>query len=255
MHSNLTMKLTKHLFLVLAFVSVQTNLAAQSWSFSHYEIVTGLSIYHGFDDIGGSSSTNNLGGLRDFSFTNLRPGLTIGLRYKVNDRFYVKGMIASGIMYSNDKGSRNETRGYKVNIFATDVGFTAEYYFVKPAQNRYFSIMAVRGGVRPYGNPYGFYVYAGFGGAMFSPSGNAALDASPNFNGSSSFAAIFPIGVGVKVNLMPRVSFNGEFGTRFTTTDRMDGFASPYSKSNDIYYVLTFGVSYQLVQKMKFRKN
>ncbi len=249
------MKPLRYIVVLLFFLSSQISLKAQSWSYSRYEIVAGLSIYHSFDDIGGSSSTNNMGGIRDFSFADLRPGVSIGLRYKVGDRFSVKGMLASGIMSSNDKGSRNETRGFKVNIFATDLGFTAEYYIVKPAVERYFSIMAVRGGVRPYGSPVGVYIYAGIGGAYFSPSGNAAMEASPYYNGSSSFAGVFPIGIGIKVNLRPRVSFNGEFGTRFTTTDRMDGYASPYSKSNDIYYVATFGVSYQLVQKMRFRKN
>ena len=83
----------------------------------------------------------------------------------------------------------------------------------------------------------------------------AHMRKSPYYDGSSSFAAVVPIGVGVKLNLRPKISLNGEFGTRFTTSDRMDGYKSPYSKSNDIYYVVTFGVSYQLVQKMKFRTN
>lgn len=244
------------LFLVVAFLlSSLIELEAQSWRFSRYEIVGGLSIYHSFDDIGGSSSRNNLGGIRDFSFAYLRPGITIGLRYKFYDRFYTKVMLSTGMMASKDDGSINDTRGFNVNIFATDLSFTAEYYITKPADNRYFSIMSVRGGVRPYGNPYGIYIYAGVGGAFFAPNGNSAMRKSPYYDGTSSFAVVVPIGVGVKLNLRPRISFNGEFGTRLTTTDRMDGYKSPYSKSNDIYYVVTFGVSYQLVQKMKFRTN
>ncbi|SDB95840.1 outer membrane beta-barrel protein [Williamwhitmania taraxaci] len=239
----------RHLFIIVLFLVAGTSAFGQQWKQSRFELLGGISICQLFGDIGGSASSNNLMGLKDLSFSALRPGIVVGTRSELNDRFSVKGLVSSTFMVANDAGSRNENRGFKANVFVTDFSVTGEYYITKSNDNRTFSVMAVRGGVRPYGTPFGIYIYAGVGGALLSSSGNSALKEHPNYVGGSSFTAIFPVGVGVKVNLRPRLSFNGEFGTRITLTDKLDAYTSQYSKSNDLYYALTLGVSYKIIVK------
>jgi len=245
----------RHLLIVVLFLAAGTSTFGQQWKQSRFELLGGISVCQMFGDIGGSASANNLGGLKDITFSALRPGITFGVRYEAMSKVSVKGLLSSTYMSASDKGSRNENRGLKANAFVTDFAVTGEYYITKASENRSFSIMAVRGGVRPYGTPYGIYVYAGFGGAFYSTGGNVALMESPRYVGGTGFTAIVPIGFGVKINLMPRVAFNGELGTRFTFTDNLDGYTSPYSKSNDVYYALTLGVSYKLIAKKRFNRN
>lgn len=245
----------RHLIIFVLGLTVGTSAFGQQWKQSRFELLGGVSICQMFGDVGGSASDpgSTLMGLKDISFSAMRPGINLGTRYDALPKVSVKGVISSYVMTASDDGSRNENRGLKATAFVTDFAVTGEYYIKKGSDNRVFSIMSVRGGVRPYGNPYSIYVYAGVGGAYYNSSGNTTLKASPRYVGGSGITAIIPIGLGVKVNLMPRVAFNGELGTRMTFTDNLDAYTSPFSKSNDIYYTLTLGVSYKLVVKKSYR--
>lgn len=228
-----------------------TTTFGQQWTPSRFELLGGVSVCQMFGDVGGSASDpgSTLMGLKDITFSAMRPGINLGTRYDAFPMVSFKGLVSSYVMTASDKGSRNESRGLKATAFVSDFIVTGEYYIKKGSENRAFSIMSVRGGVRPYGNPFSLYVYAGVGGAYYNSIGNGTLKASPRYVGGSGITAVIPIGIGVKVNLMPRVAFNGELGTRMTFTDNLDAYTSPYSKSNDIYYTLTLGVSYKIYLK------
>ena len=249
------MKLRYLLIVVLLLVS-GTSVVAQQWKRDRYEVIGGITVNQLFGDIGGSASTSTLMGLKDITFSAIRPGITVGLRYKAYPNVSVKGLLSSCYMVASDKGSRNESRALEASAFVTDFAVTGEYHILKASESQYYSIMSVRGGVRPYGGcSVGVYAYAGVGGAFFSTGGNTTLKENPRYIGGSGFTAIVPIGLGVRVNLMPRITFNGELGARYTLTDKLDGYTSPYSKSNDIYYTLSLGVSYKLIAKKRFGRN
>jgi len=241
----------RHLLIVILFSLGGNVTYGQQWAQTPYEVVGGLSVGELFGDIGGSASASTAFGLKDFSFSALGPGVFVGLRYNVDKKIYVKGVLSSWIMTASDNGSRNENRNFSVTTSITDFAVTAEYYFSEATENRTFSVMSVRGGVRPYGKSYGIYAYLGVGGAYSSVRGNAALLASPRYTGGTSLSPIIPLGIGVKVNIMPLMAFNGEFGTRFAFSDKLDGYTTPWSKANDLYYGVTLGVSYKIIAKRR----
>ncbi len=241
----------RHLIVFGLLLTTGTTTFGQQWTPSRFELLGGVSVCQMFGDVGGSASDpgSTLLGLKDISFSAMRPGVNLGTRYNALPLVSFKGLVSSYVMTASDKGSRNENRGFKATVFVTDFAVTGEYYIKRASDSKAFSIMSVRGGVRPYGNPLSLYVYAGLGGAYFNSSGNATLKESPRYVGGTGFTAIIPIGLGVKVNLMPRVAFNGELGTRMAFTDNLDAYTSPFSKANDIYYTLTLGVSYKIYVK------
>ena len=240
----------RYLLILLLILTAEAGAFGQQWKQSRFELLGGISVNQLFGDVGGAASTNTLFGLKDITFSAMRPGIALGTRYEVERRIQIKALASSGYMVASDKGSRNENRRLEASVLITDFAITGEYYIVVPSENKSFSIMAVRGGVRPYGRTsYGIYVYGGVGGAYYTSTGNATLKASPRYIGGSGITAIMPIGVGVKVNLIPRLAFNGELGARMSFSDKLDAYTSPFSKSNDIYYTLTLGVSYKIIVK------
>lgn len=222
---------------------------SQPWKTARYEVFGGLTGLQYFGDIGGTADETNLFGLKDINLLKLRPGITGGLRYHISKPFQVKATFTSGFLAQADLGSKNEGRNFSFLANVNELAAVAEYYIIKESdENYYYSIMQVRGGLRHYRQPLSLYVFAGLGGLMYFVMPNESLESSPRYVGSKHFTMVIPGGIGIKYAIMPKISVNAELGGRFSFTDYLDGYTSPFSDFNDVYYSFAVGLNYKFQQ-------
>ena len=145
----------------------------------------------------------------------------------------------SGIAYGDDAGTRNEARGLSYHTLMIESTAQAELFILK--QKRGFNR---RGNMTwiPRLRPY---IFAGGGGICFNPS---VEDLTPDSNGTG-FKKIAPVmigGAGFIYGINREWFLGAELGGRLITTDYLDGYTSSASKSNDLYYIATVNLIYQI---------
>lgn len=225
---------------------------AQQWKLAPLELYGGIPSFQYFGDIGGSASESNLLGLKDISFTKIRPGLTLGGRYQIIKPLLVRASYSFGFLTQSDVNSRNEPRNFAFRTMINEVYAGVEFYLIPESDENYFySIMQVRGGLRHFRQPLSLYVLLGAGGVQYSVTAKDDLVGSSRFVGDKSFTMVVPIGIGVKYAIMPKVSIGAELTARYTMTDYLDGLTSPYSEFNDVYYSLNINVNYKIQKTRK----
>ncbi len=231
------------LLVVLVLIPAVTQ--AQRWKLRRYEAIFGIGTTNFFGDIGGTSSKNNLLGLRDIQVQYTRPALTLGLRYKLTGDMAVKFNLAFGMITGNDVDSRNDTRNFAFRSTIFEPSLQFEYYLLPEARG--YSSAALfnrRGMINNYSKLY-IYLFGGVGGVFYNPKplNNFENRFNDNF---SKFGAVFPVGLGVKYNIDAKWTLGIEFGRRFTTTDYIDGYTSQYSKHKDTYYLGIISAVYKI---------
>jgi hypothetical protein len=247
----------KRILTLCLFLSIVFSSSSQTWKRHRLEVFLGLPTSHYFGDIGGTASSNNMFGLKDVSFKALRPGLSVGAIYRLNQLLYIQASYNFAFLGNSDKGSRNEARNYGFSTYGSEITATALLYILPESDRNYFySVMDLRGGLSHINKPLSLYVFAGAGGLFYSVSPKLNLVDSERFDNSENFTPIIPFGVGMKYQIMPRILLGAEFGARYLLTDYLDGFSPTLSKHNDLYYILNFKVNYRLpydkfLQKIK----
>ncbi len=220
---------------VLLCISHTSN--AQKWKLRRYEALFGVGFCNYFGDIGGSADKENWFGIKDISIKSTRPTFYLGARYKIRPNIAVKMDLAYGFIAGDDEGSKNNDRGFKFYSHLFEPSFQAEYSIISEEQRKRSSAMFNKRGMMNNYSQINLYLYAGIGGTFFNPKVNEAMELSPNYDPDHSRVGIvFPAGVGFKYVINDKWSLGAEFGVRWTTTDYLDGYTSPYSKANDLYY-------------------
>jgi len=208
------------------------------------EAVGGIGISQFFGDIGGFTPSQNIIGLKDIIFHQTRFNFEGALKYRILEDLSVKLSINTGLFHASDAKGSNEGRGYSASTFFLEPAVTGEYYFIKSKQENKYSFYR---GKRMTGSLFSFmdfYAFTGFGGLSYSVKGNAAL-VSHGMN-KGGFTAVIPVGVGANFLFSTDYAFGVELGGRYTFSDYLDGYSSQYSKSNDVYYLLTFTFTYRI---------
>ncbi|MDD2197192.1 MAG: DUF6089 family protein [Bacteroidales bacterium] len=244
----------KGIFIFIAGVMLSGLGFSQHWRTAPLEFYGGISGFHYFGDIGGTSSESSFLGIKDINFSKIRPGFTLGVRYQIMKPLNLRASYSLGILTQSDLNSRNENRNFAFRTLINEFTIGAEFYLIPESEeNYYYSIMQVRGGLRHYRQPLSLYVTINAGALMFNTTPKENLATSPNFDNSKSFAVVLPLGVGCKYAIMPKISIGAELLLHLTTTDLLDGYESQYSKFNDIFYSLNIKVNYK-IQKSKNRR-
>jgi hypothetical protein len=237
---------------ILAVVICSFHGYSQPWKSARLEVFGGFSGLQYFGDIGGTADATNLLGLKDINLGKLRPGVLVGARYHITKPFQVKASFQTGFLTQADDGSRNEGRELSFSTYISEITAVAEYYIIPESdENYYYSIMQVRGGLRHFKQPYSLYVFAGLGGIYYSVTPDELLLASPRFNGDKHITMVIPAGVGFKYAILPKICLGLELGGRYTFTDYLDGYTSPYSKHNDVYYSFALLFNYKIQKTRK----
>ena len=234
-----------YLFILILCFPSETN--AQKWKLRRYEAAFGAGFGMYFGDIGGASSADNMLGLKDISIKSTRPSLYMGVRYKIRQNVAVKMNLSYIRLSGSDEGSLNSERGFQFGTNVFEPSVQAEYSIISEEQRaRSSALFNKRGMINNY-SQINLYLYAGIGAAKHWPKPNEAMMASVNYDPDhSTFGIVFPVGIGLKYILNSSWSLGAEFGVRWTTTDLLDAYTSPYSKANDLYYFGVINVIYRI---------
>ncbi len=210
---------------------------AQKWKLRRYEGIFGVGFVNYFGDIGGSATTENWWGLKDLSIKDTRPSFYLGARYKIRPEMAVRLNLMYGFIMGDDTGSKNSDRGYAFTSTVFEPSVQYEYFVIQEEQRRRSSALYNRRGMMNNYSQISLYLYAGIGGVFYNPKVNDAMKASPKYDPDhSTMGLVFPAGLGLKYIISQSWSVGAEFGVRFAMTDYLDGYTSPFSKRNDLYY-------------------
>jgi len=226
----------KLLFFLIGTFLLNLAVDAQAWRMRRYEAVLGIGTTHYFGDIGGWSKDENILGLKDIDFTQVRPSIYVGFRYKLYEELALKLNITYGYLHGDDADNANSSRDFKFYTTLFEPSIQVEYAFIKEKEAMSYLMMKGRG-MSQFHPSISAYVFLGLGGAFFKVTKkenlqNVELEYTPA-------ALAFPVGVGLKFELNTNWSIGFDLGGRFTTTDYIDGYTSEYSESKDVYF---FGV-------------
>jgi len=208
------------------------------------EAIGGAGFSQFFGDIGGYSKTENILGLKDFILHQTRFNIEGGLRYRIIPEFSIKLGLTFGMFHAIDSKGSNESRGFESTTTFFEPVVTGEYYFIKSTQENKYSYSKGKSVGGSFFSFMDIYAFAGFGGLSYSVKGNDALVSSGMTKGG--FTAVIPIGLGANYLVSPDYSLGIELGGRYSFSDYLEGYSSQYSKSNDVYYFLTFTFTYKI---------
>jgi Domain of unknown function (DUF6089) len=236
------------LLLLLCFFTTISE-AQELFKTRRMEAVGGVGISQFFGDIGGFSQTEDILGLKDIILNQTRFTIEGAIKYRVIPEVSLKLSFNFGMFHASDAKGSNEDRGMEATTMFFEPALTAEYYFIKSTQENKYSFIKGKNIRGSFFSFMDFYAFAGIGGLSYHVKGNEALVTAGMVN--SGFTAVIPVGIGVNVNLNPDYNLGLELGGRYSFSDYLDGYSPQYSKSNDVYYFLTFTFTY----KIPTRKN
>ncbi len=228
------------LFLLLVMPS---EMQAQRWRLQRYEASLGLGTTHSFMDIGSESY-----GLKAFQFAGTRPNASFSASFKIIEDLSAK-LDLSYIQFSGvDNDNRLTVTSFVSNAFEPKL--TVEYNILGGGKT--FGSTATfdrRGMVNDY-NTFYLYAFAGVGGLLskakaFDENREILLNAT-YFDTNMHFGVVFPMGIGAKYSINSNWSVGIEIGGRFTLTDNIDGYATPFSSYNDRYILTNFKAIYKI---------
>ncbi len=243
----------------LCLLSVQAT--AQRWVRERNHLVIGFAATNFMGDLGGS---NDIGtqGPKDFDLKSVRPGLTLGYRYHLQEFLALKGTVALGYIYSDDfftgqQHRNNRNIHFRSPIF--ELSGQGEYYFweLDMMGDRYRKITGSPGWI---GFRLKLYLFAGIGGFYYEPQGqfiaadfdrgnftenipeplppDGWYDLRPlrtegqgHFDTRDRYTPIgltFPFGLGATFSLSPEMDITFEYGFRKTFTDYIDDVSTTY---------------------------
>ena len=240
----------KFLIIIFAIFFLPTVANAQLWKIKRYEATAAIGTTQFFGDIGGFSKSDNILGLKDISFRQTRMNLSFAMKYRILDELSVRLNLAFGYFHATDARGSNVARGFESRTMFFEPSLSGEYYFIKNKGENSFLLMKGKGRrSMSIFSMLDFYAFTGIGGLSFNVSPNDVL--APLATKTRGFTAVIPAGAGVNLIYSSDFSFGLELGGRYSFSDNLDGYTSPHSKSNDVYYFLNFVFTY----KVKTGKN
>ena len=235
----------KFLIITVAIFSMSSITNAQLWKLRRYEVTAGIGATQFFGDIGGFSKGDNLLGFKEITFRQTRINLSTAVKYRILDDVSVRLNLAFGYFHATDVRGSNVERGFESRTMFFEPSFLGEYYFIKnKGENSFLLIKGKGNGLHSFLSMLDFYVFTGFGGLSYNVSPNNLL--APQATKTSGFTAVIPAGLGVNMIYASYFNFGLELGGRYSFSDNLDGYTSPHSKSNDVYYFLNFVFTYKI---------
>jgi hypothetical protein len=245
------------LFTLITFLLLFTkNARAQQWKLFRYEVSGGLSTCNYFGDIGGSTSSENLYGLKDIELFNSRPSLYFAARYYLTERFALKPSLYFGFAHGTDENSFYKDRGYGFNTSFLLPKVNLEYSLFKVNDLFGKRKMKFLNYTKPLNKTFVVYLCAGGGYNFYNVILNDKLNNYKIVSASrsnskyvasdgQSSAFTYNAGIGLKYFFVSFLAFNASLEYHSVLADNFDGYSTK-SKTNDIFYITSFGLSYRL---------
>ena len=239
----------RSVLIILLFCLVVPLSEAQFWKMRKFEAAAGLGPSLFFGDIGGFSKTKNILGIRDMSFLQTRFDLNLNLKYRITQEINARFSLTYGLLHATDARGSNEARGFEASISIIEPALIGEYYFIKNrAEDSYLFSKGRRTDFGGLFKSLDFYTFTGIGGLVYFVSPNDKLNDKLVSDGikTGGLTAIIPVGIGSSLVFTPNFNFGVEIGGRYSFSDKLDGYTSQYSRSNDVYYFFNFTITYKM---------
>jgi hypothetical protein len=240
------MKRSVLLFLIfcISLTFFESQSKAQIWKLRRYELTGGAGPSFFFGDVGGFSNDENILGLKDITFKQMRYNVNVNMKYRLARDLNVRLSLTYANFHATDERGSNEGRDMEATINIFEPALLGEYYFIKNKAENSYLFSRGRGTFKGFMQSLDFYVFTGFAGVKYFVERNEEL-AAKGMDPTGLSAAI-PVGLGATMVYRPELNFGIELGGRYTFTDSLDNYTSQYSSSNDVYYFLNFTVTYKL---------
>lgn len=237
------MKKNHWIYILLLVLLIPVDSNAQRWRMQRYEAALGVGSTHSFMDIGPMRD-----GIASFQLPGTRPNVTLDARFRIFEPLAVK-LSLSYIQFGGVDNYENLSVTYFVaNAF--EPALTVEYYIIGDGRTMGFSGVYNRKGMVNNYNQLYLYAFGGVGGLLSKAKGyDENRDLVLNnlyFDNNRYFNIVIPVGLGMKYNIDSDWSVGVEVGVRFTFTDLIDGYATPWSQYNDKYVLTNFKAIYKI---------
>ena len=233
--------MNKRLLFLFLIVFISFSGFSQRNKKYRYEFIIGAGPSGFLGDLGGSVG-NGTHFVKDYNFSSTRFALNGGVRYHVQPKFAIKGMLTAGMVSGDDKNSKDSIRQNRNLNFRSpiiELAVQAEYYVFSDVKRNSYSIGGSRS--RKKKTKIGAYIFAGVGVFFYSPQEQLGgvwynvrqyhLEGQGLPGGPKQFSNVslaIPMGIGIKQQLNKRFSLALEFGLRKTFTDYIDGVSTNY---------------------------
>ncbi|MEN8203824.1 MAG: hypothetical protein ABFS28_14595 [Bacteroidota bacterium] len=219
---------------------------SQRWRLRRYEadLYVGAVLFHGDIGLANKDFLNN--------FNGMRPSVGFKPSFRIAKDFAVSLDLAWLMYGGKDEEGSTHSRVYSFNSQAFQHVARVEYYVI--GDSRTFVSGAVynrRGMINNYNKLYQYF-FAGVGGILskatvkdLNNGGEEPLE-NPGYNNNTNYAAVFPLGAGLKWSIDPRWSIGAELGYQFVLSDYLDGYASEFSEYNDSYFLASVKAIYKI---------
>ena len=234
----------KHIILFLFVSLCITGVDAQIWESRRWETSVGIGPTLFFGDIGGFSPGENLLGLKDIGFKQIRYNISGTVRYRILRDLNVRANLTGGTFHASDSKGSNVQRAYESSTVFFEPYAAAEYYFIKnKVENNYLFSKNSNRFISSFFQFLDFYVFTGVGANFFTVTGNDKLIERGMVDSGSS--VIIPIGLGATLIFTPELNFGMEICGRYAFSDYLEGFSSQYSNFKDVYYTVNLTATYK----------
>lgn len=236
------------LLIIMLLLLTVPYAGAQLWKSRRYEATAGAGTSQFYGDVGGYTIGENIIGLRDISFRQTRFNVSGSFRYFIIDQAAARLTFTYAMLHATDERGSNEDRGLEATTNIFEPALIGEYYFFRNQQRNSYGFQTGRRFSRSFFSDFfgslDVYALTGIGGLSYVVKPNEIL-AARNLK-TKGFTADIPLGIGVKYIYSPEILFGLELCGRFTFSDFVDGYTSPYSARNDVYHTFSFTFSYRI---------
>ncbi|MCK4921946.1 MAG: hypothetical protein KAS71_12935 [Bacteroidales bacterium] len=240
------MKRIAGLILIILLLCMPFKADAQKWKLRRYEANLGVALNNFYGDVGRPIPPGVfLGSLATVKAFDTRPSINFGVRYKLNGAMSLKMDLFYGVISGKDGGDLKE-RGYSFSSTIFEPAFKFEYYLIPEGRAVSTAALFSRIGMANSYAKINIYLFGGAGGAITTPKGFNGLEDRAEFQNLTNFGLVFPFGIGGKYAIDALWSIGFEYGRRYTLTDKIDGFESAFSSSNDMYEIASFSAIYKI---------
>ena len=194
--------------------------------------------------------SNYLGDLAEYNleYNETRPAYGFVFRYQLTPKFGVRGHYLHGTLSGDDMNSnRNRARRYSFTAPINEFAALLEYYpFGKHRYNN-------AGIFLPRLSPY---LFGGVGVALAQSTVTAPVDADTIFpvaEDESRFL-VFPVGAGVRFDLINHLNLSLEIGVRNSYSDYLDGVSAGGRENEDWYWFGGLTAGYYFLAPNPYRR-
>ena len=204
------------------------------------EFILGLGASNFLGELGGANKVGTFF-VKDFEFKTTRPSAQIGIRYKFNNHWAVKGGLYYELLSGSDTLTlepfrHNRNLSFRANVL--ELSAQGEFFITKEQQGSHYKIKNAKG-MKNY--DFQAYLFAGVGGFFYNPQAlyygswvnlqplgteGQGLPGQPKKY--SRFSVCIPYGIGMKEAISREWAIGVEIGMRKTFTDYIDDVSTNY---------------------------